>query len=232
MIARVRFAIAPLLAALLLGALPAATPSAHAERDAHRPRNDASARNGASSRSEQRGRNDQHGRSDQHSRNDSRAGDQLRSRYDERYDNRQNLNNPPYRDPQRSYPQPGYPSAPRSYPQPGYPNPIQPGQFRHDPYARDPGRNPYRSSEPYGYGQQGYNRPSDQRDRDRNNRNNYDVRGSDANGRPLRPVNDVVREVEGTYGGKVVGVQQAGNEYRVRVLQRDGRVKTVSVPAR
>lgn len=50
-----------------------------------------------------------------------------------------------------------------------------------------------------------------------------------------RSVNDVIGEVENRYGGKVVGVQQAqqGEEsmYRVRVLQRNGRVKTVMVPA-
>lgn len=55
-----------------------------------------------------------------------------------------------------------------------------------------------------------------------------------ASGRPQRSVNDVIREVEGRYGGKVVGVQTVqgptGPAYRVRVLQRDGRVKTMVVP--
>lgn len=48
---------------------------------------------------------------------------------------------------------------------------------------------------------------------------------------PGRPVNDVIRQVERHYGGRVVGVQQEGAHYRVRVLQRDGRVKTVTMPA-
>jgi hypothetical protein len=61
-------------------------------------------------------------------------------------------------------------------------------------------------------------------------------RGRDArHTHPQRPVNDVINEVERRYGGKVVGVQQGvQNEqmmYRVRVLQRDGRVKTLHVPA-
>ncbi|MET0378632.1 MAG: hypothetical protein ABW049_06510, partial [Spongiibacteraceae bacterium] len=48
-----------------------------------------------------------------------------------------------------------------------------------------------------------------------------------------RPVNDVIREVQQRYGGQVIGVQnsEGGSMYRVRVLQRDGRVKTVLVPA-
>lgn len=49
--------------------------------------------------------------------------------------------------------------------------------------------------------------------------------------RATRPVDDVIRQVERSYGGKVVGVQQEGANYRVRVLQRDGRVKTVMMPA-
>jgi hypothetical protein len=52
---------------------------------------------------------------------------------------------------------------------------------------------------------------------------------------PQRSVNDVIGEVENRYGGKVVGVQQTQRDeqmmYRVRVLQRDGRVKTLMVPA-
>lgn len=51
-------------------------------------------------------------------------------------------------------------------------------------------------------------------------------------GHSQRSVNDVINEVERRYGGKVVGVQRADqNTYRVRVLQRDGRVKTLHVPA-
>jgi len=54
-------------------------------------------------------------------------------------------------------------------------------------------------------------------------------------GHSQRTVNDVIGEVENRYGGKVVGVQQAqqGGQsmYRVRVLQRNGRVKTIMVPA-
>ncbi len=50
-----------------------------------------------------------------------------------------------------------------------------------------------------------------------------------------RSVNEVIGEVEKGYGGKVVGVQQTQREqepmYRVRVLQRNGRVKTIMVPA-
>lgn len=48
-----------------------------------------------------------------------------------------------------------------------------------------------------------------------------------------RPVNDVIREVQHRYGGQVIGVQnsEGGSMYRVRVLQHDGRVKTVLVPA-
>jgi|GEM_PF-2978828 len=55
------------------------------------------------------------------------------------------------------------------------------------------------------------------------------------NGHSQRSVNDVIGEVENRYGGKVVGVQQAqqgeNSMYRVRVLQRNGRVKTIMVPA-
>lgn len=48
-----------------------------------------------------------------------------------------------------------------------------------------------------------------------------------------RPVNDVIREVQDRYGGQVIGVQnsEGGSMYRVRVLQRDGRVKNVMVPS-
>ncbi len=101
----------------------------------------------------------------------------------------------------------------RGFPQPG----ISPNQYRHDPYSRQPNRTPNRYDQSYG-----------QTQRQEPERN----RGYDSPGRPLRPVNDVVRQVEGSYGGKVVGVQQEGDHYRVRVLQRDGRVRTVTVPAR
>jgi hypothetical protein len=40
----------------------------------------------------------------------------------------------------------------------------------------------------------------------------------------------VINMVERRYGGKVVGVEEAGNHYRVRLLQRDGRVRTLQVP--
>ncbi len=142
--------------------------------------------------------------------------------------------------PQRSYPQPGfegprsydqfgYPSS-RSYPQPGYSNPIQPGQFRHDPYSRESARDPSRfeRTRDYRAGDDRYRDDARQENRERG----YERRDSGYDSRPLRPVNDVIRQVEGSYGGKVVGVQQAGNDYRVRVLQRDGRVRTVTVPAR
>ena len=50
--------------------------------------------------------------------------------------------------------------------------------------------------------------------------------------RSQRPVNDVIREVQNRYDGQVIGVQNGdGGMYRVRVLQRDGRVKNVLVPA-
>lgn len=60
---------------------------------------------------------------------------------------------------------------------------------------------------------------------DRSNYSGYDRRSP-------RPVNDVIREVQDRYGGQVIGVQHNdGETYRVRVLQRDGRVKNVLVPA-
>jgi len=198
-IVRVRFAVAPLLIALLCGA---ATP-ASADRDDKRQREP--------ERSQQ--------------------GGQLRDSYD-------------YRRERQEQWQSGQRQPQRSYPQPGYPNPIQPGYYRHDPYSKQPGRDPYRhdnrgdnrgdyrSGERGGY-ERGYGQDRDD-DRNRNyerERNNDAQRGYPSQGRPLRPVNDVVRQVESTYGGKVVGVQQAGSDYRVRVLQRDGRVKTVTVPA-
>ena len=76
------------------------------------------------------------------------------------------------------------------------------------------------------------------RDHGQNRRSYAGDRGEDryppTNARPSRTVNDVIREVEGRYGGKVVGVQTVqgpgGPAYRVRVLQRDGRVKTMVVP--
>lgn len=61
---------------------------------------------------------------------------------------------------------------------------------------------------------------------DRDRASGYDRR------RGQRPVNDVIREVQDRYGGQVIGVQQSGGDaYRVRVLQRDGRVRNVLVPA-
>lgn len=62
---------------------------------------------------------------------------------------------------------------------------------------------------------------------DRGNESGYYRRGGQ------RPVNDVIREVQDRYGGQVIGVQnsEGGSMYRVRVLQRDGRVKNVMVPA-
>ena len=55
--------------------------------------------------------------------------------------------------------------------------------------------------------------------------------------RPQRPMREAIGEVEQNYRGHVVNVQSlrtnATDEdvYRMRVLQRDGRVKTVTVPA-
>lgn len=48
---------------------------------------------------------------------------------------------------------------------------------------------------------------------------------------PRRGVNDVIQMVERRYGGKVVGVEQTNDHYQVRLLQRDGRVRTLHVPA-
>jgi len=57
---------------------------------------------------------------------------------------------------------------------------------------------------------------------------------------PQRPMREAIGEVEQHYRGHVVNVQSlrsndanASDEdmYRMRVLQRDGRVKTVTVPA-
>lgn len=53
-----------------------------------------------------------------------------------------------------------------------------------------------------------------------------------------RPMREAIGEVEQNYRGHVVDVQslrQGASEedvYRMRVLQRDGRVKTVTVPAK
>lgn len=65
---------------------------------------------------------------------------------------------------------------------------------------------------------------------DRQDREQRDARGQ-------RPVREAIGEVEHNYRGHVVDVQSLRkNEtdedvYRMRVLQRDGRVKTVTVPA-
>jgi len=60
-------------------------------------------------------------------------------------------------------------------------------------------------------------------------------RDREPRGHQQRSVHEVIGEVENRYGGKVVGVQQQQRDeemmYRVRVLQRDGRVKTLMVPA-
>jgi uncharacterized membrane protein YkoI len=56
--------------------------------------------------------------------------------------------------------------------------------------------------------------------------------------RDQRPVKEAIGEVEHNYRGHVVDVRaQRKNEsdeevYRMRVLQQDGRVKTVTVPAK
>jgi uncharacterized membrane protein YkoI len=53
-----------------------------------------------------------------------------------------------------------------------------------------------------------------------------------------RPVREAIGEVEHNYRGHVVNVQSLRKDetdedvYRMRVLQRDGRVKTVTVPAK
>lgn len=79
-------------------------------------------------------------------------------------------------------------------------------------------------------------RPNQRSQRDSNSLNSrlYDDRSkySGYDRRSPRPVNDVIREVQNRYGGQVIGVQHNdGETYRVRVLQRDGRVKNVLVPA-
>lgn len=50
-----------------------------------------------------------------------------------------------------------------------------------------------------------------------------------------RPMREAIGEVEQNYRGHVVDVRRGGADqdvYRMRVLQRDGRVKTVTVPAK
>jgi uncharacterized membrane protein YkoI len=64
-------------------------------------------------------------------------------------------------------------------------------------------------------------------------RQDYEPRRSGSGQRPMR---EAIGEVEQNYRGHVVDVQSLrkdSNEdvYRMRVLQRDGRVKTVTVPA-
>jgi uncharacterized membrane protein YkoI len=67
-------------------------------------------------------------------------------------------------------------------------------------------------------------------------RSQYDRQQRDERGQ--RPVREAIGEVEHNYRGHVVDVQSLRkNEtdedvYRMRVLQRDGRVKTVTVPAK
>jgi hypothetical protein len=84
----------------------------------------------------------------------------------------------------------------------------------------------------------GYDRVGDNNERhnDAINQRLYDDRRNDSGyhrSSGQRPVNDVIREVQSRYGGQVIGVQnsEGGSMYRVRVLQRDGRVKNVLVPA-
>ena len=110
---------------------------------------------------------------------------------------------------------------------------IRETQFRSD--GRDIPRNDFRSRERFNERQRisdprtdaVYQRLYDDRREDGDNyRSGYNRGGQ-------RPVNDVVREVQDRYGGQVIGVQNSdgGSMYRVRVLQRDGRVKNVMVPA-
>ena len=109
---------------------------------------------------------------------------------------------------------------------------------------RENERNDFRGNE-YRSGEQrnNYPRDSDPRtdavyqrlydDRRDNSREDNSGYRSGYNRGGQRPVNDVVREVQNRYGGQVIGVQNSdgGSMYRVRVLQRDGRVKNVMVPA-
>lgn len=69
---------------------------------------------------------------------------------------------------------------------------------------------------------------------DREQRQEREPRRDNAGPRPMR---EAIGEVEQNYRGHVVDVQSLrkdSNEdvYRMRVLQRDGRVKTVTVPAK
>lgn len=58
---------------------------------------------------------------------------------------------------------------------------------------------------------------------------------ADAGERRQVTVNEAVRQVEQRYGGRVVNVQTVRTErgvvYRIRILDREGRVRTVTVPA-
>lgn len=96
---------------------------------------------------------------------------------------------------------------------------IAPNGLRHRDYPDQP----VRSLDARGSGERGYSERGPARGPEREQRHQTAPSG--------RPVNDVIRQVERNYGGKVVGVQQEGANYRVRVLQRDGRVKTVMMPA-
>jgi len=108
------------------------------------------------------------------------------------------------------------------------------GQFRDD------SRNDFRSHENLNDRQRGYDSRSNDPRTEAVHQRLYDDRRDDSssyrsgyNRGGQRPVNDVVREVQDRYGGQVIGVQNSdgGSMYRVRVLQRDGRVKNVMVPA-
>lgn len=69
----------------------------------------------------------------------------------------------------------------------------------------------------------------------RGQRHENEQRGQRAGQRPMR---EAIGEVEQNYRGHVVDVQSLRRNttdedvYRMRVLQRDGRVKTVTVPAK
>ena len=106
-------------------------------------------------------------------------------------------------------------------------------------YERDSGyrQNDYRDESRDGFYRRndGYQRV-DERGNDAVYQRLHDNRRQDDTGYyqrgSQRPVNDVIREVQNRYGGQVIGVQNSdGGMYRVRVLQRDGRVKNVLVPA-
>lgn len=155
----------------------------------------------------------------------------LRDRYDYRFEQRERNR-----------------AAERQRPtQPGYPDPIVPGDLyrdyphnqRHHDNGRHPGSygypppppQPYRhpSIRVYTGSEQGtvYRSYEQQRGGSTLERSTLGPQ----RGAPQRGVNDVIDMVERRYGGKVVGVENAGDHYRVRLLQRDGRVRTLQVPS-